>query len=56
MLSVDRQARLYLDFGASPELPLDREIVRDRVSAVVRRNPEVSAFVRGGENAIHGPL
>ena len=54
VLSVDSEGRLYLNFGGNAETALDEQTVRDRVSAVVRRNAEVPVFVRGDEEAIHG--
>ena len=54
VLSVDSEGRLYLNFGGNAETALDEQVVRDRVNAVVRRNAEVSVFVRGDEEAIHG--
>jgi biopolymer transport protein TolR len=54
VMSVDREGRLYLNFGGNPETPLDDQVFRDRVSAVIRLSAEVSVFVRSDEKAFHG--
>jgi biopolymer transport protein TolR len=55
-LSVDAQGRFYLNFGGDPEQPVDDQTVLDRTSALVRRNADVSIFVRGDEGATHGSV
>lgn len=54
VLSVDREGRLYLNFGGDADAPLDELAVVDRARAMLRRNADVPIFVRGDEGAVHG--
>mgnify|MGYP003893378785 CR=1 FL=1 len=40
IVSIDAQARLYLNLGASDDLALNIETVKQRVATVLKRNPE----------------
>ncbi len=50
MITVTREGDLYLDMGDSPEL-MDEETLVERVSAVVRRNPDVQVLVGGDQES-----
>ncbi len=54
ILSVDAEGIFYLNFGGDAEQPVDDQTVLDRTSVLVRRNADVSIFVRGDEGATHG--
>ena len=47
VLSIDKQGRLFLNQGGRPESPLDRATAQARVTAILRRAPEVPVLVKG---------
>jgi biopolymer transport protein TolR len=51
VLSVDREGRLYLNVGGSPETPLDEQTVGERTRAELTRNPDVQVLVKA-DNAV----
>ena len=54
VLSIDREGRLYLNLGGRPESPLDRPTVQARVTASLRRAPEVPVLVKGDREVPYG--
>lgn len=54
VLSVDREGRFYLNIGDDPESPIEQSVIVERVSAVIRRNPETPVLVKGDENVPYG--
>lgn len=54
VLSIDRQGRLYLNRGATPERPLEPLTAQARVTAVLRRSPEIPVLVKGDRAVPYG--
>jgi biopolymer transport protein TolR len=49
ILSLDRDGRLYLNYGESPESPIDEEAVLTTTAAVIRRNAETPILIKSDE-------
>jgi len=47
IVSIDAQAKLYLNLGASDDLALNIETVKQRVATVLKRNPGKSSYGLG---------
>ncbi|HSN70202.1 MAG TPA: ExbD/TolR family protein [Steroidobacteraceae bacterium] len=45
ILNVDAEGRLYLNVGSDPESPIDIETARERIAAVLRREPRTPVMV-----------
>jgi biopolymer transport protein TolR len=54
VLSVDRQGRLYLNVGASPQLPLDDATLAARATAALRRTPQMPVLVKADAAVAYG--
>jgi biopolymer transport protein TolR len=54
VLSVDREGRFYLSIGDNKEAPIEDSVVLERVSAAIRRNPEVPVLVKGDQAVPYG--
>jgi biopolymer transport protein TolR len=54
VLSVDRAGRLYLNSGANPQAPLDPEVLADKTSSELRKNPEVAVLVKADNAVAYG--
>jgi biopolymer transport protein TolR len=54
ILSVDSAGRLYLNIGKDEESPIDDALVVERVSAVLRREPETPVLVKGDRGVPYG--
>ena len=54
VLSVDREGRFYLNIGDDVDSPIEESAIVERVSAVIRRNPETPVLVKGDENVPYG--
>jgi biopolymer transport protein TolR len=54
VLSIDKQGRLYLNVGGSPNAALNDEIVGARVAAALRRAPERPVLVKADETIPYG--
>ena len=51
VLSVDKEGRLYLNRGGDPKSPLDPDVVAERTTAELKRNPELPVLVKA-DNAV----
>ena len=51
VLSVDKEGRLYLNRGSDPKSPLDPEVVAERTTAELHKNPELPVLVKA-DNAV----
>jgi biopolymer transport protein TolR len=51
VLSVDKEGLLYLNIGGDPRSPLDPDVVADRTSTALKRNPELPVLVKA-DNAV----
>ena len=54
VLSIDKDGRFFLNIGEKPEAPIEDAAVLERVSAVLRRNPETPVLVKGDQNVPYG--
>jgi biopolymer transport protein TolR len=54
VLSVDRAGRLYLNRGGNPQAPVDPEVVADRTSGELRKNPELAVLVKADNAVAYG--
>jgi len=54
VLSVDKQGRYYLNIGKEHDTPLTDQIVADRVSAVLRREPKTPVLVKADRSVPYG--
>ena len=56
IVSIDAQARLYLNLGASDDQALSMETVKQRVATVLKRNPEKVVMVWGDAAVPYGEV
>ena len=56
IVSIDGQARLYLNLGASDDQALSMETVKQRVKVVLKRNPEKVVMVWGDAAVPYGEV
>ena len=56
IVSIDAQARLYLNLGASDDQALSMETVKQRVATVLKRNPEKALMVWGDSAVPYGEV
>ena len=56
IVSIDAQARLYLNLGASDDQGLSMETVKQRVATVLKRNPEKAVMVWGDAAVPYGEV
>jgi biopolymer transport protein TolR len=54
ILSIDREGQLFVNRGAAPERALDAATAQARVTAVLRRSPEVPVLVKGDRDVPYG--
>ena|ERR1700722_8753507 len=54
VLSVDRQGRLYLNVGGSPQAALDESTASARATAVLRRQPQTQVLVKADNAVAYG--
>jgi biopolymer transport protein TolR len=56
IVSIDAQARLYLNLGASDDQALSMETVKQRVATVLKRNPEKTVMIWGDAAVSYGEV
>ena len=56
VLTIDEQGRLYLNYGAKQDEPLDPAAVEAGAAAVLRRAPETTVLVRGDYRVAYGEV
>jgi biopolymer transport protein TolR len=56
IVSIDAEARLYLNLGASDDQALSIETVRQRVATVLKRNPDKAVMVWGDARVSYGEV
>jgi biopolymer transport protein TolR len=56
VLSVDARGRLYLNVGASPQLPIDDATALARATAALRRAPRRVVLVKGDAAVNYGRI
>ncbi len=54
VLSIDKEGRFFLNIGENPDTPIEESAVLERVSAVLRRNPDTPVLVKGDQNVPYG--
>jgi biopolymer transport protein TolR len=54
ILSVDSAGRYYLNIGADEESPIEEDTVVERVSTVLRREPETPVLVKADQSVPYG--
>ena len=54
VLSIDRDGRFFLNIGDNADMPLEDSVVLERVSAVLRRNPDTPVVVKGDQSVPYG--
>jgi biopolymer transport protein TolR len=54
VLSVDRKGNFYINIGKDNERPVADELVGERVSAVLRREPKTPVLVKADRNVPYG--
>jgi len=54
VLSIDRQGRLYLNVGSTPNQPQGEEIIAARTTAALRRAPERPVLLKADERLAYG--
>ena len=56
VLSVDKQGRYYLNIGSKEDSPIDAQTVLDRVSVVLKRQPQTPVLVKADRNVPYGEV
>lgn len=56
IVSIDAQARLYLNLGASDDQALSMTTVKQRVATVLKRNPDKTVMVWGDAAVPYGEV
>jgi biopolymer transport protein TolR len=56
ILSVDPSGRFYLNIGGDDEAPIDNDTVVQRVSAVLRREPQTPVLVKADRSVPYGSV
>jgi biopolymer transport protein TolR len=56
ILSVDPSGRFYLNIGGDDEAPIDADTVVQRVSAVLRREPQTPVLVKADRSVPYGSV
>jgi biopolymer transport protein TolR len=54
VLSIDKQGRMYLNVGGSPNTAIDEEVVAARASAALSRTPEKPVLLKADETIPYG--
>lgn len=54
ILSVDKAGRFYLNIGKDEDSAIDDNVVVDRVSAVLRREPKTPVLVKADQSVPYG--
>jgi biopolymer transport protein TolR len=54
VLSIDKQGRMYLNVGGTPNAPIAEEVVIARATAALRRAPEKPVLLKADEAIAYG--
>jgi biopolymer transport protein TolR len=54
VLSIDKQGRMYLNVGATPNVAIEEEVVSARAAAALRREPEKPVLLKADESIPYG--
>ncbi|WP_299176659.1 protein TolR [uncultured Neptuniibacter sp.] len=50
IVTVDAEGRYYIDVGGDPKVPVEAEVVEERVAKILASNPRKMLLVRGDRN------
>jgi biopolymer transport protein TolR len=56
VISVDIDGKFYIAIGDNPDDPVDAELLKARVQAVLRNNPNVPVVVKGDDAVNYGQV
>ncbi|MCC5794051.1 MAG: protein TolR [Chromatiales bacterium] len=56
IVSVDADGRLYLNAGDDQDLPVEAEVLRDRVAIVLGRVPETPVLIKADQSVAYGAV
>jgi biopolymer transport protein TolR len=54
VLSIDREGRFYLNVGDNVEAPVEDDVVLQRVTTIIRVNPQTPVLVKGDQSVPYG--
>src|SRR5882757_8342589 len=54
VLSVDKEGRFYLNIGGNPQAVLDPDVVADRATVALRKNPQTPVLVKADNAVAYG--
>jgi biopolymer transport protein TolR len=54
VLSIDRQGRLFLNVGATPNVAVSEDVLTARATAAMRRNPDRAVLLKADESIPYG--
>ena len=54
VLSVDKQGRLFLNVGGTPDVAISEEVLTARATAALRRNPDRAVLLKADETIPYG--
>ena len=56
VLSIDKQGRYYINLGADHDKPVAEQVIVDRISAVLRREPKTPVLVKADRSVAYGKV
>lgn len=56
IVDVDREGRMYIDFGGEPDEDVDEDTLRTRIAALLKYQPGIPVYVRGDQAADYGAV
>ncbi|AFJ02871.1 Tol biopolymer transport system, TolR protein [Methylophaga frappieri] len=56
VISVDAEGNYYSSIGETPDEPVEASVLAARVTAVLKRNPQVPVMVKGDASANYGQV
>jgi biopolymer transport protein TolR len=54
VLSIDKQGRMFLNVGGTPNVAISEEVLTARATAAMRRNPERAVLLKADESIPYG--
>jgi len=54
VLSIDKQGRLFLNLGSTPNVAIDEDVLTARATAAMRRNPDRAVLLKADETIPYG--
>lgn len=56
ILSIDSEGRYYLNFISTPNVPLDKNVITQKVQDEIKDNPKRKVLVKGDKNIDYGSV